>query len=78
MALPLRRKIAAPWDVMIARTSSVDPEIILNNKSGTIVRTGGAGELYFYANEPVSGLPFLLYRFYERRTGAVQITLELQ
>jgi hypothetical protein len=63
---------------MIARTSSVDEEIILDNKSTTIVRTGDAGELYFYVNEPVIGLPFFFDRFYKRRTGDVKITLELQ
>lgn len=75
IAVPLRRRIAAPWHVMIGRDGQLGGQETLLDQRSTIVTTGSNGELYFYVNEPVIALPYVYNWFYRNLKGSAQITL---
>jgi uncharacterized protein (DUF2235 family) len=74
-ALPLRRRLDAPWHVMIARDGQLGAgETVLDQRS-TVISSGSSGDVYFYVNEPVIGLPFIYDWYYRGLHGTAQITL---
>jgi hypothetical protein len=73
--LPLRRRLDTTWHVMIARDKQLGATETALDQRSTVITTGFSGEVYFYVNEPVIGLPFIYDWFYRGLPGSAQITL---
>ena len=75
LQLPLRRKLAKSWFVVIARIGETgDEEYALKSGPNSITPTK-TGQLYLFVNEAVVGLPDY-DRFYRDNKGTV--TIEIQ
>ncbi len=75
LQLPLRRKLAKSWFVVIARIGETgDEEYALKSGPNSITPTK-TGQLYLFVNEAVIGLPDY-DRFYRHNKGTV--TIEMQ
>lgn len=74
-AIPFRRKINAPWHVMIARTGQFGSQEYVLSERSTTITMGRTDQLFLYVNEPVVGLPIFYNWFYRGIQGTAEITI---
>ena len=81
---PLRRDLFRPWFEMIARYGKVggeeefldpDPDPSVKDIS-EIVQPKIKGELFFYVNDAVIGIPGLFDQFYHDNTGCISVFIQ--
>ncbi len=80
-ALPMRRELIRPWFRIVARTGSVggeesfldpDPK---DHSIEEVIRATRDGELFFFVNDAVIGVPGLTDAFYANNRGTAEITV---
>ena len=73
--LPLRRKLTAPWFVVIARVGDEgNQDYVLASDKKNVIIPKRDGNLYFFVNDAVIGLPGSDY-FYADNKGTAKITV---
>jgi len=80
-ALPMRRELIRPWFRIVARTGSVggeesfldpDPK---DHSIEEVVRATRDGELFFFVNDAVIGVPGLAGIFYANNRGSAEVSV---
>jgi uncharacterized protein (DUF2235 family) len=76
LLLPMRRRFTTRWFVVIARIGETgSEEYALTHGSNTEITPTRNGDLFFYVNEAVIGLPGIENYFYRGKPGSAKITI---
>lgn len=76
LGAPMRRVTGEPWFQLHVRIGDTGDTIYTVGASGSTIKAEKDGELFFFVNDAVIGIPRLFDHFYKNNRGSAKITVK--